>query len=112
MTYCSHCGAPVSPKALACPACGEPLARPAKSKAAAALLCFFLGQFGIHRFYLRDYALGCVFPFMIFGGIFFTAAEQPIGAVLVTVGFLMIIVDFVQLLFRGPGYYQDKARQP
>lgn len=110
MTYCSHCGAPVSPKALACPACGEPLARPTKSKAAAALLCFFLGQFGVHRFYLRDYFLGIMFPALIFGGTFLVAAQEPIGPLLVGLGFLAIVVDLIQLLCRGPEYFQDKAR--
>ena len=50
---CAHCNAEVSPQAMACPSCGHPAAGTSpKDKATAAILCFFLGGLGIHRFYV------------------------------------------------------------
>ena len=51
--YCRGCGALIHPDAPICPQCGlvqRPAAR--HNKLAAALLAFFLGAFGIHKFYL------------------------------------------------------------
>ena len=62
-----------------------------KSKVVAALLCFFLGGFGIHRFYTGHTVLGIVY--LLTGGIFL------IG----------VIVDFVMIL---TGSYKDKSGQP
>ena len=62
-----------------------------KSKVVAALLCFFLGGFGIHRFYTGHTVLGIIYLFT--GGIFL------IG----------VIVDFVMIL---TGSYKDKSGQP
>ena len=54
--FCPNCGASTAPGAQYCPSCGLALdqARPksGKSKIAAGLLAIFLGQFGIHNFYL------------------------------------------------------------
>ena len=60
LIYCPDCGRQVSDAAPQCPHCGRPIAGrhpvrgrvPAKSKLAAALLAFFLGGLGIHKFYL------------------------------------------------------------
>lgn len=54
--YCHNCGKPVTPDTAVCLNCGVPCAPPvpanAKSKIAAGLLAIFLGQFGVHNFYL------------------------------------------------------------
>ena len=55
--YCANCGAQVNPMAAVCVTCGSPIAHPIntaeqKSKIAAGLLGIFLGQFGVHNFYL------------------------------------------------------------
>ena len=62
MKYCSHCGAEVSEEATFCPKCGgslaaDPLAEnnvavSDKDWLATFLLCWFLGVFGAHRFYV------------------------------------------------------------
>ena len=59
-----------------------------KSKGVAAVLCFFLGLFGIHRFYVGKIGTGIIWLFT--GGLF------GIGA----------IVDFIMILC---GSFTDKA---
>ena len=61
--FCRSCGRIISNAALACPFCGAPTHdRPAnssdKSRLAALLLCFFVGYFGIHRFYVGKIGTG------------------------------------------------------
>ncbi|SHO61532.1 TM2 domain-containing protein [Pseudoxanthobacter soli DSM 19599] len=52
--YCVGCGQLLHASARACPHCGavQPGAIGRKSRVTAALLAFFLGGFGVHRFYL------------------------------------------------------------
>lgn len=63
MKYCSHCGAEMAEDAVYCPKCGRPVngsTPPVESNSslsskdwlATLLLCFFLGVFGAHRFYV------------------------------------------------------------
>ena len=62
-----------------------------KSKLVTALLCFFLGCFGIHRFYTGHVVLGIVY--LLTGGVFL------IG----------VVIDFIMIL---TGSYRDKEGQP
>lgn len=66
MKYCSGCGKPLHKTARACPNCGAPQASAlgSKSRVAAALLAFFLGGIGIHKFYLGKVGWG--FLYLIF----------------------------------------------
>lgn len=58
--FCSNCGAEINDKAVVCVKCGcavnqSPMADPNASKKdwlVTLLLCFFVGAFGIHRFYV------------------------------------------------------------
>ncbi|MFM6988164.1 MAG: NINE protein [Arenimonas sp.] len=66
--YCTECGELINIKAEICPKCGvrqEPAAKPAPANdnsrwIVALLLCWFLGVFGIHRFYTGHIAIGIV----------------------------------------------------
>ncbi|MGN1359190.1 MAG: NINE protein [Kiritimatiellia bacterium] len=52
--FCENCGSNISDKAQMCPKCGHPVASNQGDKnewLTATLLCFFLGVFGVHRFY-------------------------------------------------------------
>lgn len=64
--YCFACGQPVDVRAEICPKCGVRQKRVVgqKSRIAAALLAFFLGGFGVHKFYLGRVVWG--FLYLIF----------------------------------------------
>lgn len=67
MKYCSKCGAEIHDDAVICPKCGcqiatlpKPQDVSEKSWVATLLLCFFLGVFGVHRFYVGKVGTGVV----------------------------------------------------
>ena len=58
MVYCRGCGKEIHETAEFCPSCEAPLPNArtgGKDKVHAAVLAFFLGAFGIHHFYLRQW---------------------------------------------------------
>ncbi|GAB1536362.1 hypothetical protein ADMFC3_19930 [Geovibrio sp. ADMFC3] len=58
--YCTECGEPIRRNAEICPKCGV-RQYPNRNRLAAALLAFFLGGFGIHKFYLGKAGWGIVY---------------------------------------------------
>lgn len=61
--YCNACAQLIDARAEICPRCGV-RQRPAvghKSRIAAALLAFFLGGFGVHKFYLGRVGWGVIY---------------------------------------------------
>lgn len=62
--FCQECGKIINIRAEICPSCGIrvlPLPTGNSSKIVAALLAFFLGGIGIHKFYLRQPGSGIVY---------------------------------------------------
>jgi TM2 domain-containing membrane protein YozV len=66
--FCAACGETISAEAVACPKCGQPnrsrvggAGGPVKSRITAALLAFFLGGIGAHKFYLGQVGIGVVY---------------------------------------------------
>ena len=92
--FCQNCGKELSDQASFCPHCGHPQRTPGmapgfrsdktisqRSRLAALLLCFFLGVFGVHRFYVGKIGTGVAMIFT-FGGL----------GIWVLIDFIMIIV--------------------
>ena len=76
--YCTECGELINIKAEICPKCGvrqqvhatlvsAEIAEQRNRWIICLLLCWFLGVFGVHRFYTGHTALG-VFQLLTFGG--------------------------------------------
>lgn len=93
--FCSNCGTAIENGARFCPKCGSMIpnesgdsyryppvqpqpganhsqyyVQPTKSKTAAILLCFFLGCWGAHKFYLKETGLAAVMLVIGFFGLF------------------------------------------
>ena len=77
--FCRACGRPMDPKSVMCINCGamqdsgglqtqSATPRSEKRVLPAALLCFFLGVFGAHRFYVGKIGTG-VLQLVTFGGL-------------------------------------------
>lgn len=87
--FCHECGAAIRQQAEICPECGvrqmgfSHEAPNGKSRIAAALLAIFLGNFGIHRFYLGQVGLG--FLYLVFCWTF-------IPAIVAFIDFILLLV--------------------
>lgn len=66
--YCSSCGNLIKLKAEICPSCGV-RQRKGADKTALALLAFFLGAFGAHKFYIGRYGQGIFYLLFFWTGI-------------------------------------------
>ena len=90
--YCRACGKQVHESATACPGCGAVQSSNASATSKrilpAALLCFFLGFLGVHRFYVGKVGTG-ILQIVTLGGL----------GIWVLIDFIMIIV----------GAFTDKA---
>lgn len=64
MIYCRECGARHSDKAKACPKCGYRTFDASKSIVVYLILAWFLGIFGIHKFYVGKTNQGIVMAIM------------------------------------------------
>ncbi len=65
MVFCRGCGKEINKDATSCPNCGAPQrTASSKSRMTAALLAFFLGGLGAHKFYLGKVGQG--FLYLIF----------------------------------------------
>ncbi|HQT87054.1 MAG TPA: DUF805 domain-containing protein [Acidiphilium sp.] len=73
MAYCRGCGQTIHATAPLCPHCGAPQRLPnpygqsfgpPKSRVTAALLAFFLGGLGAHKFYLDNVGVGLLYLFL------------------------------------------------
>lgn len=72
MIFCRGCGKEIHESAKQCPNCGAPQAAAqgasSQSKLVLALLCFFVGVLGVHRFMVGKIGTGLLMLFT-FGGL-------------------------------------------
>ena len=92
--YCKSCGAIIHKDAEICPKCGvrqmsAPTASGGKSKIVAAILAFFLGGFGVHKFYLGHEGEG-----LICLCFFWTGIPALVGIIEAILYLLMSDADF------------------
>ena len=96
--FCSNCGKVIADRAAICLHCGAATGNPSggtwyvpKSKVAALVLCIFLGELGIHRFYVGKIGTGILW--------------------LCTLGLCGVGWVF-DIIFILTGAFKDKAGQP
>jgi hypothetical protein len=100
-SYCSNCGNPVAPNAAVCLSCGVAIQKPAakgsvangsvangeylggQDKVTMALVCFFLGGFGIHNFMMGEKKKGII---------------RIVLSLLCGIGGILALIDFVKIL--------------
>ena len=70
-----------------------------KGKVAAALLCFFLGMFGVHRFYLGYAGSGAAM--LILGILGWLTTGIFVGFIFLTIVGIWEVIDFFRILFNG-----------
>lgn len=94
MKFCSGCGKPVHKTARSCPNCGARLrlSSAGKNRIAAALLAFFLGGIGVHKFYLGKVGWG--FLYLVFCWTFIPA--------------IAAFVEFIILLTMSDDRFDDQ----
>lgn len=68
-----------------------------KKKWVAAIVCFFLGSLGIHRFYLGRNASGAIMLVVWLLGIFI----PYFGLILLFIEVIFVSIDFVRILFNS-----------
>lgn len=94
-------GVPVAPMMVPSPMAAYAVMEPPKSKAAAALLCFFLGWLGVHRFYTGQTGIGLTQ--LLLNVFLFWTLIVPL-----VVG-MWIFIDFIMILTGG---VKDKYGRP
>ena len=69
MVYCSGCGAEIHETALSCPQCGATTQAHAsgQNRTVIAIVCFFFGIIGVHRFMVGKVGTG-IAMLLTFGG--------------------------------------------
>ncbi len=90
--YCKECGKKINDKAVICPECGCKVKNSInleKNKWVALLLWFFLGGFGVHRFYVKDISGGVIYILcLLFSWLIFPAL----------ILFALWIIDLIKIL--------------
>ena len=111
--YCKNCGAEIPDNAVICVKCGVPVitveqaAKSPYSFVAALLLCFFLGGFGAHRFYVGK--TGTAIAQLLLTIIGVVLSIILVGYFLVAAVGIWVLVDLIMIII---GSFTDKNGLP
>ena len=111
--YCKNCGAEIPDNAVICVKCGVsvvPIEQAAKSPCSfvgALLLCFFLGGFGAHRFYVGKTGTAIAQLLMTIIGVVLSLIL--VGYFLVAAVCIWVLVDLIMIII---GSFTDKNGLP
>ena len=111
--YCKNCGAEIPDNAVICVKCGVPVipveqaAKSPSSFVAALLLCFFLGGFGAHRFYVGK--TGTAIAQLLLTIIGVVLSIILVGYFLVAAVGIWVLVDLIMIII---GSFTDKNGLP
>ncbi|HLD91749.1 MAG TPA: TM2 domain-containing protein [Patescibacteria group bacterium] len=95
--FCNDCGTAIKIKAMICPHCGvRQKSISVKSKTTAAVLAFFLGVIGAHKFYLGKTILGIAYLFFF---LFFFWTFLPL---------FIVLIDLIILLCMSQDKFEEK----
>ncbi len=119
--YCTNCGKELNEETKFCPECGQKVGeipqqiapqviivkeKKTKSKIVALLLCLFLGEIGLHDFYLdKPYKGLCKILILIFLGWFWLLGFIIVG--------IWCIIDFLDIAFsteEGLGFNKQEQK--
>jgi len=99
-SYCNACGTETNSLAEICVKCGAKLGKPGsvagaspKSRLALTLLAFFLGELGIHRFYVGKIGTGVVMLILTIVG--YATIWLAFGFIPLAVVWIWNLVDFI-----------------
>ncbi len=97
--FCANCGQPVAPEAAVCLSCGVAVKKANAGygnydKIVIALICFFLGGFGIHNFMLGETKKGIV---------------KIVCTLLCGIGGILALIDFIKILLDKYEVNPEKA---
>ena len=85
--FCANCGAGIDPVASVCMTCGVPVKKAGglggQDKMTMALICFFLGGFGVHNFMMGESKKGVV---------------KIVCTCLCGLGSILALIDFIRIL--------------
>ncbi|MGI5831483.1 MAG: NINE protein [Thermoguttaceae bacterium] len=110
--YCRNCGVGLNPNQVVCIKCGSSvevkkkssssggLGEGEKNKVLAAIFAFFLGSFGIHKFYLGDQKWGIIYLVLTLSSLLLIV---PVFVVAI-----MALVDGIKLLMMSDEDFQKK----
>jgi TM2 domain-containing membrane protein YozV len=98
MVFCRACGKQIHTSAASCPNCGAVQKNVSggseKRILPAAILCFFFGWFGAHRFYVGKAG---------------TAVLEFLTCCLFGIGLIWVLIDFIMIVV---GSFYDKGGKP
>ena len=97
--FCANCGQPVAENAEVCLSCGVAVKKSAagnlggQDKIVIALLCFFLGEIGVHNFVMKETKKGVFKIILLVGGFILCGIPSLICVIFKWIDLVKILID-------------------